>query len=208
MIRINLLTVKRRKPIQIPFAAIFTVIGIVVIAVGTSVIAGMIPGFVNVDKYKADLEKIQKEISNAKKVEGEISKYKRDAREIEDRIRRLSQLSGSSLLQWSAAFSDLTNVVPKQTVWITNMRIDTDRRVQLTAYACNENGKDEPKEGGQLTKGIQDFIQGLQQHPNFSEIFLTSATKNKYEQKDVWRFEISCRLRRDIGEESDGGSYE
>ena len=208
MIRINLLTVKRRKPIQIPFALIFAVAGLALVGAGYMFAQGMIPGIVDVDSAKKDLSKIQQEINEAKKVEGEIPKYKREAREVEERIRRLSQLSGSSLLQWSSAFSDLTSVVPKQTVWITNMRIDTDRRVQLTAYACNENGKEEAKEGSQLTKGIQDFIQALQQHHNFSEIFLTSATKNKYEQRDVWRFEISCRLRRDMADEGDGGSYE
>jgi len=95
--------------------------------------------------------------------------------------------------------------VPEKTVWITNLRIDSDRRVQITAYSCNEDGAEEPKTGGQLTKGIQQFIQELQGHEHFEEVFLTSATKNIYEKMPVWRFEVNCRIKRDLGDKNLGG---
>jgi hypothetical protein len=200
MIRINLLTVKRRKPIQIPFAAIFLLFGIV------GIIAGYHFATLGLDGYNDDLMRqckaLDAQVTKAQDFVRQQENLNRQVSSIKDEIRKLKQLSGASLLQWSQAFSSLTSVVPKKNVWITNLRVDTDRRVQMTAYSCNDDGKEEPKEGGRLTKGIQEFIQTLQRDEDFSDVFLTSATKNTYEKMPVWRFEISCRIRRELVERS------
>lgn len=118
---------------------------------------------------------------------------------MDSEIRRLNQLSGANLVQWSQTFTELTSVVPEKTVWITNFRVDSDRRVQITAYSCAEESKNGNKDNeAKLTLGIQKFVNTLMQNPLFSEIFLTSATKNIYEKMPVWRFEINCRLARDL----------
>ena len=200
MIRINLLTVKRRKPIQIPFAAIFFFLGLIGIG------AGFYAGTLAIEGMNDDLTNTRQELKD--EIAREQSKLdikdqlRQEKGKIESDITRLKQLSGATLLQWSQAFSNLTSVVPEKTVWITNMRIDSDRRVSITAYSCNEDGAEEPKTGGQLTKGIQQFIQSLQGHEHFEEVFLTSATKNIYEKMPVWRFEIQCRIKRDLGEKN------
>ncbi|MDD2999542.1 MAG: hypothetical protein EOM80_02355 [Erysipelotrichia bacterium] len=200
MIRINLLTVKRRKPIQIPFALIFLVLGFVGIGAGfyagTLAIEGMNDSLIEKRKeLKDDIAREQSKLDIKDSLRQEKGKVEAD-------IAKLKQLSGATLLQWSQAFSNLTSVVPEKTVWITNLRIDSDRRVQITAYSCNEDGAEEPKTGGQLTKGIQQFIQALQGHEHFEDVFLTSATKNIYEKMPVWRFEVNCRIKRDLGEKN------
>jgi hypothetical protein len=200
MIRINLLTVKRRKPIQIPFAAIFLLLGIVGIIGGYHFGTTQLTGYN--DEIMAECRALDGQVAKAQSFVTENERLGREVNSIKDDIRKLKQLSGASLLQWSQAFSNLTGVVPKGNVWITNLRVDTDRRVQMTAYSCNDDGKEEPKEGARLTKGIQDFIQTLQRHEDFYDVFLTSATKNTYEKMPVWRFEISCRIRRELGERS------
>lgn len=200
MIRVNLLTVKRRKPIQIPFAAMFLFVGIVAIMAGYYMATLQLVGYC--DDIKAECEELEAEVGRSQSFVNERESLNRQVSSIEDEIRKLKQLSGASLLQWSQTFSNFTGVVPKKNVWITNLRIDTDRRVQMTAYSCNDDGKEEPKEGGRLTKGIQEFITALQNHDDFSDVFLTSATKNTYEKLPVWRFEISCRIRRELSERS------
>ncbi|HMM58653.1 MAG TPA: hypothetical protein PKC25_00830 [Candidatus Rifleibacterium sp.] len=200
MIRINLLTVKRRKPIQIPFAAIFFFLGLIGIG------AGFYAGTLAIQGMNDDLitqrQELKDEIAREQSKLDIKDQLRQKKGKIESDITRLKQLSGATLLQWSQAFSNLTSVVPEKTVWITNLRIDSDRRVQITAYSCNEDGAEEPKSGGQLTKGIQQFIQALQGHEHFEEVFLTSATKNIYEKMPVWRFEIGCRIKRDLGEKN------
>lgn len=203
MIRINLLTVKRRKPIQIPFAAIFFVIGVVGIAAGFMAGTKLIENMN--DDAIAQRETLKNEIAREQSKLDVKDRLRQERGKIEADISRLKQLSGATLLQWSQAFSNLTSVVPEKTVWITNLRIDSDRRVQVTAYSCNEDGAEEPKTGGQLTKGIQQFIQELQGHEHFEEVFLTSATKNIYEKMPVWRFEVNCRIKRDLGDKNLGG---
>lgn len=199
MIRINLLTEKRRKSIPIGnlFPAIFVIISLCVIGVAWFVGADYLSTYNDdVKKQKDEIEaQINKEQSQVKKrddLKSEIGKVNR-------KIAQLEQISGANLVQWSKTLSTLSSVVPEKTVWITNLRIDSDRRVQITAYSCNEDGKPENKEGeARLTLGIQKFVDTLMKNPLFNEVFLTSATKNIYEKMPVWRFEINCRLARDL----------
>ena len=100
-----------------------------------------------------------------------------------------------NLLQWSGSILRPDDVVPEKTVWIT-APIDSDRRVQLTGYACS----DQPdKKADRLTLGIQNFIKELQSHSYFEEVFLSNANKNTFEKAPVWRFDITCRIKRDLG---------
>jgi Tfp pilus assembly protein PilN len=199
MIRINLLTVKRRKPIQIPFAAIFFVIGLIGIGAGFYAGTMAIKGWN--DPLRKDKEILKDEIAREQTKLDDKDTLIQQKRQIETQINRLKQLSGATLLQWSQVFSDLTRVVPTKTVWITNLRVDSDRRVQVAGYSCSEDG-DGDKKGSKLTKGIQDFIQQIQGHEHFEDVFLNSAAKNLYEKKPVWRFEINCRIKRDLGEKN------
>ncbi|HEY9070636.1 MAG TPA: PilN domain-containing protein [Candidatus Ozemobacteraceae bacterium] len=194
MIKVNLITIKRRKPIQIPFAAIFLVIAL------AAILVLFYFGTVWIETYNTDLEEqkktLEEEVRKDKDKLEQRDRLEQDKRNLEAQIEQLKQLSGANLLQWSEVFSSLTTVVPDKTVWITNLRIDSDRRVQLTGYACSEQpGKD----NNRLTLGIQNFIKQLQGHAYFEEVFLSNANKNTYEKAPVWRFDITCRIKRDVG---------
>ncbi len=199
MIRINLLTVKRRKPIQIPFAAIFFILGLIGIGGGFYAGTMYIEGWN--DEIKKELADLKDEIARGQSKLDIKDSLRQQKSQITTQINRLKQLSGATLLQWSQVFSDLTSVVPEKTVWITNLRVDSDRRVQIAGYSCSEDGDGEQK-GARLTQGIQQFIQQIQGHEHFEEVFLNSAAKNVYEKKPVWRFEINCRVKRDLGEKN------
>jgi Tfp pilus assembly protein PilN len=199
MIRINLLTVKRRKPIQIPFAAIFFIIGLAGIGAGFYAGTLAIKGWN--DHLKEDKKNLESDIAREQSKLDIKDSLTQQIRQIDTQIARLKQLSGATLLQWSQVFSDLTSVVPEKTVWITNLRIDSDRRVQIAGYSCSEDGDGE-KKGAKLTKGIQQFLQQIQGHEHFENVFLNSAAKNVYEKKPVWRFEINCQIKRDLGEKN------
>lgn len=195
MINVNLLTQKKRKPIQIPFAFIFFLIGLAGIGagffVGTQAIDGMN------DDLLRERDNLQVEITREQSKLNDKDRLRQQQNRIRSQINRLEQLSGASLLQWSEIFSNLTAVVPEGRVWITNLRIDSDRRVQITGYSCNKDGEEETSDT-QLTRGIQEFIQRLQNHSHFEDVFLTSAAKNTYEKMPVWRFDVTCRVRRNL----------
>lgn len=193
MIKINLITVKRRKPIQIPFAAIFLVIALAGIASGFYFATLAIAGWNNhlIEKKKQLEEEIKR---NRTKFE-ERDRLLSEKRTREMRIEQLKQLTGANLLQWSEVFALLTEVVPEKTVWLTNLRIDSDRRVTMSGYACEEEGK---KSTGQISRGLQNFIMQLQDNGKFDEVFLNNANKNTYEKAPVWRFDITCRIKKEI----------
>ncbi len=196
MIRINLATVKKRKPIKIPFAAIFLIIGL--IGIGGGYVFGQMTFIKGANNTFIDKrQELKEEVEAAQGKLDEKDSLTQRLSEINSQIDRLKQLSGANLVQWSGVFTDLSGVVPPKTVWITNLRIDSDRRVQITGYSCLPDGSGKT---GQLTKGIQSFIADLQRNSTFNDVFLTSATKNTYEKKPVWRFDINCRVKRESGD--------
>lgn len=204
MIRVNLLTEKRKKSISVVnYLPIFVVIlGLGAIAAGWFIGEDYMSTFN--DEYKQEEQQLDSDIKKQSSKVSEKESLRKKSNSLQNEINRLIQLSGANLVQWSQTLSSLTSRVPEKTVWITNLRIDSDRRVQITAYSCNEDGKEEPKEGGaKLTKGIQKFIEALLGSPYFQEVFLTSATKNIYEKMPVWRFEINCRLARELASKSE-----
>lgn len=65
--------------------------------------------------------------------------------------------------------------------WLTNFRVDSDNRVQMTGYGLD------PKQVTQL--GEELFKSG-----SFVEVFIHNMTKNIYEKMPVWRFDITARV--------------
>ncbi len=206
MIKVNLITEKRAKRLP-PIGAIIPYFFVLL------VIGGLVVGWFALDKfaetYNDSLKEQQKELEAEKKSKekkvGERDRLKKQLSKLNNEVARLQRLSGANFVQWSTTMKTIKEIVPKEKVWITNLRIDSDRRVQITAYSCNEN-KDKPGQKvpeGNLTKGIQDFIQSLIKHEYYYDVFLTGATKNVYEKKPVWRFELNCRLLRELASKAE-----
>ena len=200
MIRINLLTEKRAKRINyaniIPWFFVLIVAGLLYFGYT----AGEEWAKHLNDQLKHDKKELEDDNKRQSSKVNERDRLKKDLYKIKSEITRLQRLSGANLVQWSQTLDTLTARVPQKTVWLTNLRIDSDRRVQLTAYSCNEKDKKSTTPNAseeKLTKGIQDFIRVLLEHEYFTDVFLTGATKNVYEKKPVWRFEINCRLARE-----------
>lgn len=206
MIRINLLTEKRAKRIPIGNIIPWCMVVIVIVAL----IFGWMAGEEWAATANDDLKKQAKDLEDENKRQSakvnERDSLKKNLYRIKNDIQRLQRLSGANLVQWSQTLDTLTARVPQKTVWLTNLRIDSDRRVQITAYSCNDKdskSKSPNASEEKLTKGIQEFIEVLLKHEYFSDVFLTGATKNVYEKKPVWRFEINCRLAREASSRSE-----
>ena len=205
MIKVNLITEKRAKrlpPIGAIIPYVFVLFVIAGLAVGWFALEDMSKKWN--DGLKEEKAKLEGEKTSKEKKVGVRDRLKKDLSKLNNEVGRLQRLSGANFVQWSTTMKTIKEIVPKEKVWITNLRIDSDRRVQITAYSCNENkpGQKTP-EVGNLTKGIQDFIQSLIKHEYYYDVFLTGATKNVYEKKPVWRFELNCRLLRELAAKSE-----
>lgn len=206
MIRINLLTEKRAKRIPIGNIIPWCMVAVVAVCLFFGWQAGEEWARTANDDIKKEIEDLESENKRQSAKVTERDNLKKALYRVKNDIQRLQRLSGANLVQWSQTLDTLTARVPQKTVWITNLRIDSDRRVQITAYSCNEkdNKSKSPNASEEkLTKGIQEFIEVLLKHEYFSDVFLTGATKNIYEKKPVWRFEINCRLAREATSRSE-----
>jgi hypothetical protein len=65
--------------------------------------------------------------------------------------------------------------------WITNMRVDSDNRMQLTGYAIE-------------SRLVNQLCRELEKTGSFSELWLHSMTRNVYEKQPVMRFDISGKI--------------
>ena len=202
MIKINLLTTKPSK--KIPLGVFIPIIVLGIVGIFTFLVWNYASDFA--ENYNTELKDEIKE-KKAKYDKGkskytERDKLKKEKINLARDIQKLQRLSGSNFVQWSETLKTLKYIYPKDKVWITSFRIDSDRRVQIVAFssASNDSKSRKSQQGqndGRLSVGIQEFIHNLLQNQYFSEVFLNNATKNIYEKKPVWRFELNCRLRRE-----------
>ena len=65
--------------------------------------------------------------------------------------------------------------------WITNMRIDSDKRLQITGYATD-------------ALLVNQLCRELEKTGAFSELWLSNMTRNVYEKHPVMRFDISGKI--------------
>lgn len=65
--------------------------------------------------------------------------------------------------------------------WITNLRIDSDKHLQLTGYATD-------------TRLVNQLCRELEKSGLFTEMWLNSMTRNVYEKQSVMRFDLSGRI--------------
>ncbi|EKD83608.1 MAG: hypothetical protein ACD_39C00568G0002 [uncultured bacterium] len=65
--------------------------------------------------------------------------------------------------------------------WITNMRVDSDKRMQLTGYATE-------------ARLVNQLCRELEKTGAFSDIWLSSMTRNVYEKQPVMRFDLQGQV--------------
>jgi len=66
-------------------------------------------------------------------------------------------------------------------VWLTNLHIDSDRRVQITGYAFTSND-------------LTSFAAALESDTNMSQVFIHSASSNAYNKFPIWRFDLTGKI--------------
>lgn len=64
--------------------------------------------------------------------------------------------------------------------WLTNLRLDSDNRLNLTGYGTDAK---------QVTRLGEELLKS----GSFTEVYLTSMTKNVFEKVPVWRFDFSAK---------------
>jgi Tfp pilus assembly protein PilN len=190
MVKINLLPQKKAKPINIPFGWIFVVAYAIVACVGLYFVNSQRED--DIEKKKAELEERKNEVKkvkmytdqkNAKKKE--LDTLQRNKNEYE---RILNQTSGGGWTSTLLLFEEV--LVEAKTIWLRDVRIEGDGRVQLNGLS-KDNGKK------RVVFGITSLLEAFKKkETQFKSVRLKRVTWEAYRDQTVATFELQCVLNR------------
>ncbi|MBU1108357.1 MAG: PilN domain-containing protein [Candidatus Riflebacteria bacterium] len=80
---------------------------------------------------------------------------------------------------------DEKDITVSSDTWITNLRIDSDKRIQMTGYATD-------------ARLVNQLCRDLERTGAFSELWLSSMTRNIYEKQPVMRFDLFGKAAAEI----------
>jgi Tfp pilus assembly protein PilN len=190
MVKINLLPQKKSKPINIPFGWIFVVAYAIVACVGLYFVNGQRED--DIEKKKAELEERKNEVKkvkmytdqkNAKKKE--LDTLQRNKNEYE---RILNQTSGGGWTSTLLLFEEV--LVEAKTIWLRDLRIEGDGRVQINGLS-KDNGKK------RVVFGITSLLEAFKKkETQFKSVRLKRVTWEAYRDQTVATFELQCVLNR------------
>lgn len=72
------------------------------------------------------------------------------------------------------------SILSKEGTWLTNYRMDLDNRLQMTGWASD-------------IKQINKLCSALEKSEKFSDVWISNISRNTYEKKVVFRFDITAR---------------
>lgn len=193
MVKINLIQKKKAKTIAIPFGWIFVAAYAVVACAGLYLINDM--RVKSIEELKEDLEKTKAEVKKVKQyTEQKNAKIKeRDAlvRNKSEYDRILNQTATGG---WTATLLLFEEVLTAaKTIWLRDLRIEGDGRVQLNGLSKSEQDNSDKKLVVGITKMLEAF---KKKETQFKSVRLKRITWEPFRDKTVASFELQCVLNR------------
>jgi Tfp pilus assembly protein PilN len=204
IIRVNLLPEKKR--IELPSVPILPFFLLIVLGVAAYILWVPMTSSLNqdIDRLNKDVENLEKKkrqvIGNK---QDERNKKKREIDWVQQQIQMIKRLTGDDILPWSRTFEDLTEVVPKETVWLKNASYESTQRFSIQGVARpkvkDELGNQIQDNERMYYEPVRDFMKKLEEHPHFDSVFLSSANLAKLHNEQVVNFAMTCRIKKGGG---------
>ena len=190
MVKINLLQKKKSKPINIPFGWIF-VVAYAVVACGFLYVIND-QRVKEIDEKKQQLEEKKAEVKKVKQYTEQKNAKKKEldtlVRNKNEYERILNQTAGGGWTATLLLFEEI--LLQAKTVWLRDLRIEGDGRVQLNGLS-KDNGKK------RLMYGITDLLDAFhKKETQFKSVRLKRITMEPYRDQTVASFELQCVLNR------------
>lgn len=181
-ININLLPPERRKKIK-KAKVNWPLLGGVAVGGGLVVLLILAASFIYIDlgTKKAERDQLKNEIALYNTQLGELKR-------LEARKQELSRTNDVlvSIVRDKVAFSKILNEVRKNTpvkVWITNMSIDSSKKIKISGYTLEQN-----------YKFVAAFLLNLEKSSMFDKPVLEYSKTAVLNKQDVVQFEITMTL--------------
>ncbi len=190
MIRVNLLKVKRRKAIEIPFGWI-AVVAVAVVAFGSLLL-------VNVQKQKLLEEKegelltVTKKVAKLKQQQSIRKAKQKELSSVKDQKSQYERLLSAKAAGWTPTMLLWEDILREaKTIWYRDMRIDSDGRVVVNGVSMKN------EKSGKKFDGIVELLNQLTSRPTkFKNPRIKRITKTREKKEDVAQFELNCVLIR------------
>ncbi len=189
MIRVNLLKVKRRRAIEIPFGWI-AVAAVAVVAFGSLLLLN-IQRQGQLEEQQAELDKLSKKVTGLKQQESIKKAKEKELGSLKDNKGEYEKLLSAKAGGWTPTLLLWEDVLKEaKTVWFRDMRIDADGRVIVNGVSMNEKS-------GKKFDGIVALLEQLTKRTvKFKSPRIKRITKTKEKKEDVAQFELNCVLIR------------
>ena len=193
MVKINLISKKKKTTIAIPFGWIFVAAYAVVACAGLYLINDM--RVKSIEELKDELEKTKQEV---KKVKQYTEQKNAKIKERDALVRNKSEydriLNQSSTGGWTATMLLFEEVLSSaKTIWLRDLRIEGDGRVQMNGLSKSEQADSDKKLVVGITKMLEAF---KKKETQFKSVRLKRITWEPYRDKTVASFELQCVLNR------------
>lgn len=200
MVKINLLQQKKAKPISIPFGWIFVALYAVAACGALSVVNNQ--RLEKLEEKNKELEDWKNRVKQVKQFT-EQKKAKQRQKDILDRNKnqyeRILGASATGTRGWTEVLLWFEDAIKSsKTVWLRDLRIEGDGRVQLNGISKTRRYKNEkqPKEKHQV-RGITDLLAAMEkEETKFRAVRLKRITWEPFKSDTVASFEVQCQLAR------------
>lgn len=203
MIKINLLSEKKKKAIPVPIG------GIVIVLWGILNLGGLYWGIgwceaeeLNYIEEKG-IASLEREVSKLEPKRKKSKKMKTELNTVEQALSDYQGILSKRMGSWTKILHRFEEFVARaKTVWIQQMRIDADGQVQLSGISMEaETGKRDSnqKKIKLVTQGVTDFVTILEQETDFVRaVTLSQVNHDLMDKKRVAKFDLTFIIERNI----------
>lgn len=189
MIKINLLQVKKRKPISIPIGWILVACYAIAACGGLYVVNNTF--IADIEEKQGELQKKKEEVKRNKQFTEQLENKRKELATFQSHKNEYERILNSATGGWTKTLLLIEEVLlDAKTVWIRDLRIEADGRVQI-------NGISKANKDKRLVYGIMDLLEAFKkQERDFRSPRVKRISWEPLLDQKVATFELQCVLQR------------
>lgn len=201
MIKINLLSEKKKQAIPVPIG------GIVIVLWGILNLGGLYWGIgwcqqeeLNYHEEKR-ISYLEREVSRLEPLRKKSKRMKTELNTVEQAYSDYQGILSKRMGSWTKILHRFEEFVARaKTVWIQQLRIDADGQVQLNGISMESGLSGTAKNNVKLvTQGVTDFVSILERETDFVRaVNLSQVNHDLLDKKRVAKFDLTFIIERNI----------
>jgi len=201
MIRINLLSEKKKKAISVPIGGIVVVLWVLIN------LGGLYQGIEMIAQEKEQyieekqISRLEREVARMKGDLRKMRKMKQELNNVEQALSDYQGILSKRMGSWTRVLHRFEDFVARaKTIWLTQLRIDPEGQVQLNGLSMETETNQRNSENKKIklvTQGVTDFVTILQQETDFvRSVNLSQVNHDFVDKMKVAKFDLTFVIDR------------